>query len=277
MSATAQSYAVNAQELCVLPDIYVKLTDLLKSSDASIDEIAELLSFEPALASHLLKIANSALFNFPKQIDTIAWALKVLGIKELQTLLDAYGVTAAFSGLDPDVLDMDKFWETSVDCALMMKFFAEKKRLNKGQGLFLSGLFHNIGELAMVHSEREKVRYCEGFDKQETPWHRQHDMFGFTFADCSVELLKLWQLPNNIIDPIHQHNHGYTDELPTEGLLLYVASRLAVCNSHPGLYRQERLIGQHVLDELNFTSDDLNEAIDYCNAQGMEIMAIIRS
>lgn len=276
MSLTALQYAENAQELCVLPDIYLKLKKMLDDEKTSLDDIADVISLDPALASRLLKIANSALFSFPKEIDSIARALRVLGLQEVHNLLDAYGVTAAFSELDPSVLDMDKFWEISVDCALMVKFFAKKKRLST-QGLFLSGLFHCIGELAIVHSERDKIRFCETIVKGESPWQRQREAFGFTFADCSVELLRLWQLPEMIIMPIAEHNKGYTEELDTSSALLYVASRLAVCNSHPGIFQKERLIGQHVLDDLQLSATDLNEAIDYCNAEGLQIMSVLNS
>jgi HD-like signal output (HDOD) protein len=274
MSYTALYYAENAQELCVLPDIYLKLKNMLALDNADLDDIADIISLDPALASTLLKIANSALFSFPREIDSISKALRVLGLHEVHNLLDAYGVTASFSGLDPNILDMDKFWEVSVDCALMLKFFAKKKQLN-APGLFLSGLFHNIGELAIVHSEREKVRYCESFDKGETPWQRQRDVFGFTFSDCSVELLKLWQLPDNIIEPISDYNQCFVDELSLPSTLLYVASRLAICNSHPGMYKKERLIGQHVLNDLGLTSGDLNDAINYCEVEGMQIMSLL--
>ncbi len=274
MSLTARDYAENAQELCVLPDIYTKLKSMLDDDNTSLDDIADVISLEPALASKLLKIANSAMFNFPREIDSISRALRVLGLQEVHNLLDAYGVTAAFSGIDSSVLDLDKFWEISVDCALMVKFFAKHKRI-ASSGLFLSGLFHVIGELAMVHSEHEKIRFCETMKKGETPWQRQQQAFGFTFADVSVELLRQWQLPELIIMPIAEYNLGYTEELDTGTALLYVASRLAVCNSHPGLYQKERLIGQHVMSELELTSEDLNEAIDYCNAEGMQIMSVL--
>ncbi|WP_286265977.1 HDOD domain-containing protein [Thalassotalea atypica] len=276
MTSSALQYAQNAQELCVLPDIYLKLKQMLEDQQASLDDIASVITLDPALASKLLQIANSAMFNFPREIDDIGRALRVLGLKEVHSLLDAYGVTAAFSGLDPDVLDMERFWEISVDCALIAKFIAAAVSVKHSQSLFLSGLFHNIGELAIVHSEREKVKYCETIERGETPWQRQQDVFGFTFADCSTELLKLWQLPDSIIIPIKEHNQGYAGELDKLSAIIYVASRLAVCNSHPGLYPKIRLIGQHVLDDLGINEQTLNDAINYCNSEGMTIMSILK-
>ncbi len=276
MRITAEQYAEKSQELCVLPDVYLRLKQMLESEQATLDDIAMVISLDPALASCLLKIANSALFNFPKQIESIPRALMILGIKEVHNLINTYGVTAAFSGLDPDIMDMDKFWEISVDCALLTKFLAKRKNIKNSEGLFLCGLFHNIGELAIVHNAAKKVQYCEAYTKEETPWQRQRDIFGFTFADCSAELLTLWRLPKAIITPIREYNYAYSLESLPESTLLYITSRLAVINSHPGMYSKVNLLGKHLMEDLNITLNDIDDALDYCNAEGMAIMSALK-
>jgi HD-like signal output (HDOD) protein len=275
MTLNAYDYAVKAQQLCVLPDIYLKLKELLADESATLADISALISLEPALASNLLKIANSALFNFPKEIDSIDRALMILGIKEVQTLIDVYGVTASFSGLDPNILDMDKFWEISVDCALLTKFLAKKIKIENSESLFLSGLLHNIGELAIVHSNPKKVQYCEGYSKEETPWDRQTDSFGFTFSQCSAELLALWQLPQTIIDPIANYINAYNQDLDKKSTLLFITTRLALINSHPGMYSKKTFLGQHLLEDLLLTSDDIEQALEFCNVEGMAIMSAL--
>ncbi len=276
MSITALQYAEKSQELCVLPDVYIRLKEILDSEQATLDSIAEIISLDPALASCLLKIANSALFNFPKAVESIPRALMILGIKEVHNLINTYGVTAAFSGLDPNIMDMDKFWEVSVDCALLTKFLAKRKNIKNSEGLFLSGLFHNIGELAIVHNAPKKVQYCEAYTSDETPWQRQQDVFGFTFAQCSAELLTLWQLPEPTITPIREYNKAYNNELSPESTLLYITSRLAIINSHPGMYSKINLIGRHLMEDLDITIKDIDDALEFCNAEGMAIMAALK-
>jgi HD-like signal output (HDOD) protein len=276
MRISAAQYAQKSQELCVLPDVYLRLKEILESDEASLDSIADIISLDPALASCLLKIANSALFNFPKEVDSIPRALMILGIKEVHNLINTYGVTAAFSGVNPQIMDMDKFWEISVDCALLTKFLANRKHIKNSEGLFLSGLFHNIGELAIVHNSPKKVQYCEAYTSDETPWQRQLDVFGFTFAECSAELLSLWHLPEVIITPIREFNNAYNEELSPESTLLYIASRLAIVNSHPGIYSKVNLIGKHLLEDLNISMADIDDALEFCNAEGMAIMSALK-
>lgn len=275
MLMNAKHYAEIAQELCVLPDVYLRLKELIDDDKATLADISQLISLEPALASTLLKIANSALFNFPREIDSIERALMILGIKEVESLINTYGITAAFSGLDPNIADMDRFWEISVDCALMTKFLAKRIGLNNSNGLFLTGLLHNIGELAIVHNEPEKVSYCEQYDNTETPWDRQLHAFGFIFSDVSAELLSLWNIPSTIVEPIRQYSNAYNEELDKPTSLLYVTTRLALVNSHPGMYSKKTFLGQHLLDDLAISVNDIEDAIEFCNVEGMAIMSIL--
>ncbi len=273
MSNSPLDYAKQAQELCVLSDVYMTLNQMLSSDGCSMEELADAIAYEPAIAASILKMANSAMFSMPREIDSLSKALVLLGIKQVKNLVNAYGITAAFSSIDPKVADMDKFWEISVDCALICQHFAKSKRIPDCDNIFLSGLFHNLGMLAIVHSEPGKVSYCDDYNSEETPWERQSEMFGFTFADCTTELLKLWNLPSTIIQPIAEFNGEELTSKAANSKLLHIASRIAVINAEPGVFSKEALLNQGILDELDISFEEINESLEYCNLQAMELLA----
>ena len=275
MTLSIQQYVEGAQELCVLPDIYLKLTQMIKDDNSTLQDIAKIISLEPALSAQLLKIANSALFSFPKKVAEIEKALMIIGVNELETLLHAYGVTAAFSEVDASIIDMDKFWEISVDCALMTKFLAEKKKIPNARALFLSGLFHNIGALVLVHQAREQVKISEQYSKESHPWHKQREAFGFTFADVSAALLREWRLPSEIVEPVSVFHEAYQEPLSKEASLLFVTTRLALYHSHQGMFNKTTFLGTHLLEDLNISATDVDQALEYCREQALEIMSAL--
>ena len=69
MSVTALEYAQKAEVLCVLPDVYLRLKEIMDDEESTLIDIANVLALDPSLSSKLLKLANSALFNFPQEID----------------------------------------------------------------------------------------------------------------------------------------------------------------------------------------------------------------
>ena len=276
MKFSAQEYAQKAQSLCVLPDVYLRLKEIMDDDSSSLQDIANIIELDPALSSTLLKLANSAMFSFPREVDSIARAVTLLGMNETRTLVETYGATRAFSTLDNSVIDIDKFWEISVDCALICKYLAKLKKV-RAEGLFVSGLLHNIGELVVLYTHVDPVLECQDFDKKQTPWLKQLKTFGFTYDKCTVELLNLWQLPSSLVEPIKGLEQvGNIQRSSLTAQLLYMASRLAILNYHPGLYDKNTFIPRGLLLELELEWDDLNNAIDFCNAEGLVILSALK-
>jgi len=273
MERSIEDYIKSAQELCVLPDVYSRLVSMIDQEDTRLDDIAQLISLEPALASSVLKMANSALFNFPKQIESIEKAVSVLGLKQISQLIHAYGITAAFAEVDTRVMDIDRFWEISVDCALLCRYLAKARKSSQADSLFLSGLFHNLGALALVHQAPEQVQYAEDYDKTATPYFRQKEALGFTFSQCSAALLAEWNVPQSIVEPI-THMHSLKRCLDDENsAILYVSARLALFNSHQGLYKKSQLVKVELAEMLELNDDVIHEMLDQCNAEGMSILS----
>jgi HD-like signal output (HDOD) protein len=151
----AQDYAVNAGDIFVLPEVAIKVKKLIDDDATSMDDIAALINYDPAIMSQVLKISNSALYKFPNTITTVTKAIKVIGTRSIYDLVLAYGVSNAFKRLTPDIVDLDKFWEQGVSCALLCKYLAEEVGLIEPEKLFVCGLLHNIGELVLVQLNPE--------------------------------------------------------------------------------------------------------------------------
>jgi HD-like signal output (HDOD) protein len=116
-----QDYAVNAGDVFVLPEALIKVKQLIDDDASSMDDIAEVINYDPAIMSQVLKISNSALYKFPHTITTVTKSIKVIGTRSIYDLVLAYGVANAFKDIDPDVVDLEKFWELGVSCALLCK------------------------------------------------------------------------------------------------------------------------------------------------------------
>ena len=114
----AAECALQVGEIFALPDTCLKIKEIIDDEISDIEEIAALISYDPVLSSKLLRLANSALYNFPKQVETVQKAVQVLGDAQVYNLVVASGVADAFSQLKPDVIALDKFWEHSINSAL---------------------------------------------------------------------------------------------------------------------------------------------------------------
>ncbi|MBU3022672.1 HDOD domain-containing protein [Aestuariibacter sp. A3R04] len=266
--------ADKASDIFVLPDAVIRLKECMDDSAASIDDIAEIIAFDPGLTSQMLKVANSALYRFPNKIETISKALQVIGTRSAYDLALAYGITHAFSEVDSKIIDLDKFWEQSVSCALLAKYFAESLRIREPERLFVCGLLHNVGELVVVSLLPHDAKRCMAFNTRVSPAELQQAILGFTYAELSAALVKRWGIPDAIIRPvslIHDTDSGVEDE---DIRILQLSYVLALDNVNPEVYPSYNNLSPALHECLALNREDLEDALDITNLQCISVMSL---
>ena len=269
-----QDIAQKATELFVLPDSVTRLKACMDDDAASMDDIAEIIAFDPSLATQLLRIANSALYRFPNKIETITKALQVIGTRSAYDLAFAYGVTHAFSDVQGNVIDLDKFWEQSVSCGLLAKYFAEKERLKQPERVFVSGLLHNIGELVVVAETPEEAKRCLAFNARVSPRELQEAILGFSYTTLSAELIRQWGIPSCIFEPVRHIHETDTPAHNKDLQILQLSYVLALDNVNPEIYPSYNNLKPHQHEVLKLEREDLEDALDITNLQCLSVISL---
>lgn len=271
----ALQYAQNVSDLFALPEGYLRVKELMDSDTASLDEVAEVILVDPVLTSKLLKLANSAIYSLPYQVESVSKALLVLGKTQVYNLVLSIGIASACSKVDTSAIDLERFWEQSINAALIAKHLAQSCEFKPTDRFYVAGLLHNIGELAVLQNDAAQAHSCQAYSVEQRPWQLQQNILGFTYAECGAELLHLWHLPDSIVEPVAlQHSTRFDPKNKTQ-LIVYLAVRLALANQHPEIYSTKQLIDPFVLELLNLTQPDIIRAIDFCNTEGLFILSVL--
>ena len=107
---------------------------LLQDLDSDIDDIEEAISSDVAMSYKILKLMNSAFFNFNNKIESIKQALLLLGRKKL----NSWASMTAMSKLDEQPSEMIHIAMTR---AKMCELLAETANLKPVENYFTTGLF----------------------------------------------------------------------------------------------------------------------------------------
>ncbi|MGJ8691555.1 MAG: HDOD domain-containing protein [Thalassotalea sp.] len=272
----AIDYVEQASDLFVMSDSFIRIKELIDDEASTIDEIADVILLDPALSGNILKLANSTLFNYPGKIDTISKAVLVLGITEVYNLVIAYFTTEAFKSMSADVDFLEEFWERSVDCALLIKFLGVHLGFKYAERLFILGLLHNLGELVVKQFIPDKVPLCQLESSADSIYQKQMSVLSFTFSDCSSELLKIWQLPFSLIEPIRYQDEDNLIIASTETKLLYIAKRVMIANRQFSQEAIENFIDIELLQELGITPDVIEQGNAYCDLERLSLLSILK-
>lgn len=271
----AAQYADNASTIFVLSDSFTRIKELIDDESSTIDDISDVVLLDPALSATILKLANSSFFNYPGKIDTISKAVLVLGITEVYNLVIAHFTAEAFSKIEADSEFLDLFWLKSVDCALIITFLGRELNITNPERLFILGLLHNIGELVVRQLNQEKAVECESDDIALLPWQKQLEVLGFSYGDCSAELMKLWQLPYSLFAPIRNQDQDDLEHANIDTQLLYVAKRMMTCNITMKKSQYTDLIDEALLTSLGIDQDMLIAARNFCDLERLGMLSIL--
>ena len=271
---TLQDIISNASTLFVLPDSVTRLKACMDDGASNIDDIADIISFDPSLATQLLRVANSALYRFPNKIDTITKALQVVGTRSTYDLALAFGVSQAFKEIDGQVIDLDKFWEQSVSCGLLAKYFAEMRNIREPERLFVAGLLHNIGELVVVDMLPDSAKRCQAFNARVSPAELQAGVLGYTFTNVSAGIIKEWGIPETIYKPIANIHGDKNTTSDVEEQILQLSYVLALDNVNSEIYPSYNNLKPELHESLSLNRDDLEDALDITNLQCISVISL---
>ena len=271
----AQTYAKQAEGIFTISDSFVKIRELSQDNNAELEDIAQVVTLDPALAAAVLKLANSAFFNFPAKVDTVSKAVSLLGVTEIYNLAIAYFISGALKASEGNHAYLKQFWTDSVDCALLVRFLAKQMQIKNPERLYIMGLLHNIGELVVQQLDPATFEECASSDIEHLPWQQQKDTMGFTYADITTELLQYWKLPLSISNPTQQQNKEDIKGNYPEARLLYLAKRVMLHNNYFQDQSINQLLSKEFLSAVNITQDTIDNANEYCTQERLSMMSLL--
>lgn len=193
-----------------LPEVVVRMMDLLRDPGCGMKELGETMASDPPLTARVLRIANSAYYSLRVPILDIRHAAAILGLDALHSLLLEVGVlqliekAGSGKGFDPREL-----WDHSVLTAKVASRFPDRlMRGVKPAEVYVCGLLHDIGKFVMFEQLRDE--YLETIQGARRAGLRlnlvEMERFEFDHAEVGALVAERWGLPPMAIRAIGHHH-----------------------------------------------------------------------
>lgn len=221
-------------ELPALPQTAQRIIELRADVNADINDLAEVVEQDPALAAQVVSWASSPYYSAPGKIKSIHDAImRVLGFDMVLNL--SLGI-ALGKTVETEVISreqLDQYWLRSVYRAAAMEALVTRidKAHRPGYGMaYLSGLLHEFGFFILAHvfpPYFENIqRYQDANPHLDNMRVEQH-LIGSSGNQISSWLLESWNMPDDVVVAIRQQFHPeYDGEYSEYSRLLYVAQQL---------------------------------------------------
>jgi putative nucleotidyltransferase with HDIG domain len=194
-------------KLPAMPKTSASLQQALARADVTTEEIGAIVGADPAIATKVLQIANSAFFRSRRPLVRVRDAVNYLGFSTIRNLVLSAEVFSQWSRPENlPQLDTEKLQEHSLMMAAACASLA-------GDGVaaseaWLAGLLHDIGYWILVQecpgvlaTALEKAR-TEGLSLHES----ERLTLGASHAEIGGYLLGLWGLPHAVVEAVALHH-----------------------------------------------------------------------
>jgi len=207
--ATLKRLREGIATIAPLPEIWHQIQKTLNSPDAAASDLAKLVSQDPILTAHILKICNSAAYAIPGNppVTHIALALTRLGMDAAQEVILQMLMPEIGSETSQD--DVQYLYFHAQAIALFTRTLSEYSQIVDRQSASLFGMLHDIGKLVILHIEDEdklkqlRESIAQGIPALKAEW----DILGYTHIDAGMMLALHWKLPRSIHHFIYYHHH----------------------------------------------------------------------
>jgi HD-like signal output (HDOD) protein len=203
-------FVAATHHLPLFPAVAAQLVRSVQDEDISGPELARLITADAALATHLLRLANSAFYGLSRRIGTVQDALAMLGLNMVRRMVTAVVLRRPLLAHLPDTAASRDFWHHQLLCAVLARHL-HKQQGEEGEELpYMAGLLHDVGRLAMfVHWPQD---YAIAMPQQEQAtatdeivFDSESTRFGFNHAQAGAALLVHWGVPEVICEAVAAH------------------------------------------------------------------------
>lgn len=231
---TPEEIVREVKHLPSAPKVLPRLKQLLTDGNSAMHEIVALIRLDPGIAARVLQTANSAYFSKGVRCVTVDEAVHRVGYDQVYELV-SYAVASQVLVRPLEVYDIeaDEMWRMSVACALAAETLAERLTQDRNVA-YTIGLLHGVGMVAIdewaLRTARPLALTSLGYPREATLSERAQ--LGFTQAEVGGALLRDWDFPANMSEPVrYQYTPRATGAYTTMASLLLAAKwlRSAVC------------------------------------------------
>jgi len=200
----------------------------LESPQCNLSTIGDAIQKDPDLTARLLRLANSPFFGFANRLSTVAEAVSLLGIQQIQDMIVASSVLEQFKGVPDKFVNKDSFWRHSLAVGITARLLAMERRLPKPDKFFVAGLLHDVGRLVLLSQAAEWAQAVFELYQHERMLLRDAEkkILGYDHQQIAAELLQSWSYPPVLVQAVAFHHTPAQSAAKLETAVVHIADHL---------------------------------------------------
>ncbi len=194
------------------PGTISKVLQMMKEPKTRPEEIADVIKYDQAIATNVLRLCNSSYFGLRRTISNLKEAVVYIGLKNLKEIVVISGTQKYFDKENPGYeTKKGELWIHALAVSIIAGNIGTKIDLEQKDELFIAALLHDIGKLVLNEYVLESS--TEISQKIETDGmtflEAEKAVVGLNHAEIGAKVLEIWKFPAEIISAVNKHHSAY--------------------------------------------------------------------
>jgi len=192
-----------------LPPLSKSIVDINRiyaSEDASIQDMAKVIEHDPMIVANLLKVANSPLYSFGREIRNVAQAVSLFGMGMTRTIALGNSVRKLLNvDMQPYGISSDKFADISgMQASFIHKWYKQIDR-QKADKLYLGAFLQETGKILIASAiieEDETISFKSEIETSNNLAIVEKAYMGVTTSEITAKVFEHWGFDTEFIEMI---------------------------------------------------------------------------
>jgi putative nucleotidyltransferase with HDIG domain len=200
------------ESLPPFPSVAVKAMNMLSGTDTSLGELCDLVRLDAVFTGEILRIANSPLIAFSKEVTSVLQASMLLGFRRLRRIVITVGMRSYMAKSFTPALRA--CWRHSVACAMLAERTARWNSVDRDFA-YTAGILHDIGRVGLATISAQVYQGLVEKTSSDAAWaalQNEREAFGIDHCHAGQVMLKAWKLPEGFVETTCRHHEPLTRE-----------------------------------------------------------------
>jgi putative nucleotidyltransferase with HDIG domain len=196
-------------QLKPLPQVVSHLVKIADDPQASMRDIADIITHDPLITADLLRMCNSAYFGLPRKIESVQEAITLLGLEKVVNLVLIKCCRANLGRAQQGYGHQEgELWRHAVSTALISGDLAERLATEARPRIFTGALLKDIGKVILDRFVAEAFDMIDNLVKTQGMSFKtaEKKVIGVDHAELGAIVAKKWQFSDKLV-AIIQHHH----------------------------------------------------------------------
>lgn len=240
-------------ELPMLPQVATEVVRVSCADTGTATRLTELIQQDPALAAHVLRIANSPAYMPRTAILSLEKAIVRLGSVALGEIALAASLQSGVFYVDGHETALQRLWEHAIASGGYAREVARLKGID-AENAFLCGLLHGIGKPAVL----QLVADVETDRSERVSSDTLRALMDEFHVRIGGSLAERWELPPEVCSALRSYGDvGCVEGVAVEAIVTAVASVFATHLLEPESLDQETLLAHPACTSLALSPEDI--------------------